>query len=418
MTTTTDNDPPTSTTTTLSSQKTTTTKRLVPSNRTTKLPTPLGTSQSTKRRFSSLGVPNLSQPTYRLRSNLAKMMDTDNLFTTIATSSQSLEPLIPDVQDFNTHPEVPSWVQDLYSRVNAHSQQIKEMNTLIQRNAELQSALDAALKRIKELESTTTPTNTQPAPATMTNSQVDQFPALNANPLTIDSIASSYAQAASNATPSRRMPKKKTRKFTIDVPESRQAAARGFLPVSETQGFQFIYLPNRGREKISVMRNRLAALGIQNSRVLDIHYPDRHVAAFLVHNDYASTFIANFNNHNISPITDFDPLDTNHLRDPKYKDASAETLSSEALRLHQDRLQYIITRIHHPNRQLAVARDFCFQKQWITKTQYDTIFHKQTPLTTTTTHITIDSDTQMNDITTQFQPGASSRADDSSAPLS
>ncbi|KAI9329699.1 hypothetical protein BD770DRAFT_404118 [Pilaira anomala] len=311
------------------------------------------------------------------------MNNTDTLPVATSRIIQSLEPLIPEYQDFNTHPAVPSWVQDLYSRVNEHSQQIKEMNYLIQRNAELQSALDAALQRIKELESHNTTPTTQPSPTViMTRRPDDQFPALPNSSLVSNSSASSYAQVASKATPSRRISKKKALKFTSDVPESRQAAARGFLPVSETQGFQLIYLPNRGREKISVMRNRLAALGIQNSRVLNIHYPDRH-----------------------------------HLRDPKYKDAFFETLTSEALRLHQDRLQYIITRIHHPHCQLAIARDFCFQKQWITKTQYDTIFHKQDS-SIVNTHNIIDSDTQMNDITTQFQPPiTSSRADESSAPF-
>ncbi|KAI9325888.1 hypothetical protein BD770DRAFT_457704 [Pilaira anomala] len=199
------------------------------------------------------------------------MNTTDTLPVATSRIIQSLEPLIPEDQDFNTHPAVPSWVQDLYSRVNEHSQQIKEMNNLIQRNAELQSALDAALQRIKELESHNTTPTTQPSPTViMTRRPDDQFPALPNSTLVSNS---SYAQVASKATPSRRISKKKARKFTSDVPESRQAAARGFLPVSETQGFQFIYLPNRGREKISVMRNRLAALGIQNSRV-SIHYPD------------------------------------------------------------------------------------------------------------------------------------------------
>lgn len=202
----------------------------------------------------------------------------------------------------------------------------------------------------------------------------------------------------------RRNPKKsKYKKFTGDVPASRVAAAREFLPVSESQGFQFIYLPNRGREPISVMRNRLRALGIQNNRILDIHYPDRHVSAFLIHNDYAQTFLDIMRDHSITPLETFDPIDKSTLRDLKYAEATDEHLQEEVQRIHHERLMNIIKQIHRPMRQIAVARDFCFNKNWITNTEYSELFEAIKP--TSRQYAKDDTDTNMDqNPAAQFYP--------------
>lgn len=55
-----------------------------------------------------------------------------------------------------------------------------------------------------------------------------------------------------------------------------EAAARFLQAPSETQGFQYAYLPTKARVPISQIRARLRKLDIQNTRILDIHYPDHH----------------------------------------------------------------------------------------------------------------------------------------------
>ncbi|KAI9324419.1 hypothetical protein BD770DRAFT_302658, partial [Pilaira anomala] len=63
-------------------------------------------------------------------------------------------------------------------------------------------------------------------------------------------------------------------------------AARMFTPVSESQGFKYVYLPCRAREKYSDVRKKLKSLKIDTARILDVHYPAQKVIALLVHNDY------------------------------------------------------------------------------------------------------------------------------------
>ncbi|KAI8088507.1 hypothetical protein BDF21DRAFT_220042 [Thamnidium elegans] len=87
------------------------------------------------------------------------------------------------------------------------------------------------------------------------------------------------------------------------------------------------------------MGSRLSTLGIQNSCVLDIRYPDHHVVAFLVRNEYAPTFISVFAEYNINPLKDFDPLGVKILRDLQHTDEFAYNPKEKQLD--------IIKRIHN-----------------------------------------------------------------------
>ncbi|KAG0846510.1 hypothetical protein G6F16_013408 [Rhizopus arrhizus] len=73
--------------------------------------------------------------------------------------------------------------------------------------------------------------------------------------------------------------------------QRQEAAARLLQPPSENQGFQYVYLPTKARVPIGQIRTRLRKLDIQNTRILDIHYPDRNIVALLVHNDYVDELL-------------------------------------------------------------------------------------------------------------------------------
>ncbi|EIE90023.1 hypothetical protein G6F46_012791 [Rhizopus delemar] len=64
------------------------------------------------------------------------------------------------------------------------------------------------------------------------------------------------------------------------------------------------------------MRSLLQRLPIKSRSVLDIHYPDRHLAALLVHNDYEAEVRSQLEQFEIPLGDDHDPLDPNHLRHP------------------------------------------------------------------------------------------------------
>ncbi|KAG0853219.1 hypothetical protein G6F16_007736 [Rhizopus arrhizus] len=98
--------------------------------------------------------------------------------------------------------------------------------------------------------------------------------------------------------------------------QRQEAAARLLQPLSENQGFQYLYLPTKARVPVGQLRSRLRKLDINNNRILDIHYPDRNVVALLVHNDYADELRSHLRKFKVTLKDDFDPCDPMILRDP------------------------------------------------------------------------------------------------------
>ncbi|KAI8977939.1 hypothetical protein BDB01DRAFT_700219, partial [Pilobolus umbonatus] len=98
---------------------------------------------------------------------------------------------------------------------------------------------------------------------------------------------------------------------------AKKVIARNFIPVSENQGFQYVYLHCRGKEPISSMRSKLRKLGLQSGRILDVHFPANQVVALLVHNDYVNDVEDLLNRQKITLLADFNPLSGDILKDPK-----------------------------------------------------------------------------------------------------
>ncbi|KAG2203843.1 hypothetical protein INT46_005960 [Mucor plumbeus] len=59
-------------------------------------------------------------------------------------------------------------------------------------------------------------------------------------------------------------------------------------------------------------------MGVNNARILDIHYPDRNIAALLLHNDYAADFQKLLESKRVYFVNNFDPWDGSILKDPQY----------------------------------------------------------------------------------------------------
>ncbi|KAI8971974.1 hypothetical protein BDF20DRAFT_915714 [Mycotypha africana] len=153
--------------------------------------------------------------------------------------------------------------------------------------------------------------------------------------------------------------------------QRQEAAARILQAPSNNQGFQYIYLPTKARIPIGQLRNHFRKLGLNNSRLLDTHYPDRNIVAVLVHNDYASEFKDQLRKFKITIQESFNPTSGTILKDPKYNDLSDNERDDMARQLHQTRimnaLKYIRILVKY-----AVARHFLETNQ-ITKELYSTI---------------------------------------------
>jgi hypothetical protein len=112
------------------------------------------------------------------------------------------------------------------------------------------------------------------------------------------------------------------------------------------------------------LRSKLRDLRINHSRILDIHYPDRHIVALLVHNDYADELRDHFIKCRVTPSDEFDPCDPKVVRDPAHASKTEEERTEIAHRLHCDRMSRAIQFIRPPVR-FAVAR-FFHKQHWIT----------------------------------------------------
>ncbi|KAG1055155.1 hypothetical protein G6F43_002867 [Rhizopus delemar] len=96
-----------------------------------------------------------------------------------------------------------------------------------------------------------------------------------------------------------------------------ETAARFFQPPSTNQGFQYLYVSTKARVPFGKLCSYLRNIGANNARVLDIHYPDRNVAALLIHNDYVAEFKQLLEAKRVHFANNFDPWNGATLKDPQ-----------------------------------------------------------------------------------------------------
>ncbi|KAI8380241.1 hypothetical protein BD560DRAFT_323874, partial [Blakeslea trispora] len=155
-----------------------------------------------------------------------------------------------------------------------------------------------------------------------------------------------------------------------------EATARSFQEASENQGFQHLFIPTRARIPLGQLRAKLRRLNINNSRVLNIHYPARNIVALLVHNDYAPELRQRFEQFKIPLRDKFDPCDPNVVSDPQHAAKTTQERTDIAHRLHCDRMVRALQYIRLPVR-YAVARYF-FREHWIDETVLQKVLASRT----------------------------------------
>ncbi|KAI8983139.1 hypothetical protein BDB01DRAFT_850960 [Pilobolus umbonatus] len=318
----------------------------------------------------------------------------------------------PIEEDYYSHPSLPSFISEIYKRLDSHDILIPRLQAAYEEIENLKDALSVSQLRIAELEAKL---NREVSPSDhemITSNTITQesstglLAPLKTYPKgTKDSIhasqdnhpntpVKSFASIVASNIPKRR---------TV---ASKKAIARTFIPISSTHGFQFVYLHSRGKEPISAMRSKLRKLGAHSGRILDIHYPDNNVVGLLIHNDYVTDLTNIFIKFGITPLTDFNPLSHSTIRDPKLGTLSEAERADKATDIHQNRLTHIIQRVTTLPRQLALARAFHTNK-WITDSQYEGVLEIIKPndkRSTLTTSQDIGADTFMSDIADNFRP--------------
>ncbi|CEP15146.1 hypothetical protein [Parasitella parasitica] len=209
-------------------------------------------------------------------------------------------------------------------------------------------SLDRALHRIAELKqhSSNLPTNDQPA-STITAPSYAAVAASADSATTRASQRSINTCSPNDAGSSKRQPRHKKKILWKRLDDS--------------------------LDPIHKLRCNLSNIGLQNSCILDIHYPDNRIVAFLVHNNYTIQVLEAFDNLQVQPITDLTLV--LFLTSRKYRNSSDRTfLQEEADRIYQARLLAIVKWFHDVNCQIAAAHHFCFIEHWISEAQYSTIY--------------------------------------------
>lgn len=130
--------------------------------------------------------------------------------------------------------------------------------------------------------------------------------------------------------------------------------------------YRYAHLPLKYRDKISMVLEKLRTLGVDNGRILDLHYPTRGVVYLLIHKDYLDVLTSTLTKHDLTLLDNFDPLDPTNLKDPAFATTISEK-KEKLLGLHQKRLTHVIQFVR-PYLRGIVARGFV-QQDWLTSDQ-------------------------------------------------
>ncbi|KAL0078255.1 hypothetical protein J3Q64DRAFT_1643788, partial [Phycomyces blakesleeanus] len=125
-------------------------------------------------------------------------------------------------------------------------------------------------------------------------------------------------------------------------------AARALQPESGPFAYGFVYLSCRHHLKYSQVRKLLRTFKIQQSRVLDIAFPERGTLSLLVHNDLKDKITQPPADTGVSVKIDFDPLDHRIIADPAHAHKPVQERQQLAYKLHRQRLLTLCLRLPDP----------------------------------------------------------------------
>ncbi|KAI8982957.1 hypothetical protein BDB01DRAFT_134624 [Pilobolus umbonatus] len=231
------------------------------------------TTPSSNERHRSRIIPSTSQTrrldnsTIESPSTLPPIDEIIDELETIPTHTVTEIVDTPTEEDYYSHPSLPSFISEIYKRLDSHDILIPRLQAAYEEIENLKDALSVSQLRIAELEAKL---NREVSPSDhemITSNTITQesstglLAPLKTYPKgTKDSIhapqdnhpntpVKSFASIVASNIPKRR---------TV---ASKKAIARTFIPISSTHGFQFVYLHSRGKEPISAMRSKLRKLG-------------------------------------------------------------------------------------------------------------------------------------------------------------
>jgi hypothetical protein len=299
---------------------------------------------------------------------------------------------VPLPTDLHSHVEMPEWISNIYQalttqrlEVEALKAQQVELTQLVAElhetravlaqanslNVDLQNQINTLQAQIDQqpLAPNTTITHDD---VDMTDQTQGTLASKHANPDyvplpgQVPTMKASYWKMAQKGISTQHPAKTKPRRRPLTV-EQRKIIARPFIPVTTSQGYQYISFFGRGKNPISSIRHTLRDLGVTVSRIIDIETSGQNVHSILVHNDYAQD-VKDILALSSVKVVEFNPIAADVFKDPKYANLNDTDRAEQALAIHQQRLIRLIQRLPTPVK-FEVARDF-LSKEWITNAQH------------------------------------------------
>ena len=325
------------------------------------------------------------------------------------------EPTLDPPSEFLSS-STPEWVLMFQKRFREYDARLEQFSSLFEENKRLRAELEVANARIALLEKASSPVRPAslldepmmddfsiPAPIAppLQGTAASMHASKSAEPVTKDNQKVTFATVAGSGDPSPR----RSRPSRVVSARQREKVFRTFQAVSDTHGYRYLYFPCRFRESFSSFRAKLRTLKIDNSRVLDVHYPDNKVVALLVHNDYANSIILPFAAAGVDLIVNFDPLDVSCLRDPQYCNLSNDAKLTKLKEIVEARLLRSLSYIRESVR-ASVARDLC-QKSLISANALKTVVSALRPTASRT-----DGTSTANNDSVMADAGSSSSTGD------
>lgn len=321
-------------------------------------------SSGVKRQFSSVSPSLFQVDLFPKKQTLnsstpAKILDIPenkkifNFSFPTATKSMSaidMDTLSTTMQDFN----------DRLSRLEEAQKEILRLQTALAESEAARKTLEAqvaSLSTTKKVVKTNKPVLSSSSPVAAA----------------VGLPAASYARVAAKASTKK--------KSATRLPSPRHATttiARLFGPSSGTPSeYQYVYYSTSTRRPLRELRRNFSAVGINPSRVLDIHYPVARVVAFLLHADYVLDFTTamHMKGRGSSPLVDFDPCDQINLKDPKFASLPLDLRAQKAREIENLRCLRSLSFVRRSAR-VSVARSF-LRYERINRAQFDAILAEE-----------------------------------------
>ncbi|KAI8098148.1 uncharacterized protein B0P05DRAFT_520669 [Gilbertella persicaria] len=251
---------------------------------------------------------------------------------------------VPSVSSLSPSP--PAWFAAFQAKFERHEERLAQLESLVAENSALKKELAAALP------------SRLICCLSLGCAMEDDLVAAPSSSVSPSAAGSKWAQVAKRTLRLRRpLVSPKVRLSSVAkakpkariTPKQRKAAARIFsslLPAAagtcvDGPLYEYVYLPNKYRDRLSAFRRKLRLIGLDNSRVLDVHYPARNVVALLIHSAYKEDLLKVMAKYSLPVLTDFDPFSAANVKDPAFASLDADALSAKARELQQARLEQV-----------------------------------------------------------------------------